>query len=142
MPRRPSLLIYGALALSVAVNLAGAGYLFASDDRDRPQRRTVEDTIDFISKRYPDAVGDAVKAQLESRREQLGAALAEMKTARRAAREAIGADPVDRSVIESAFAASREKSSNFQKVIHDAIADAAPSVALDDRQKVARGERD
>lgn len=141
MARRPHILIYGALALSLAVNLAGVGFLLASDDRGKP-RRTVDDTIEFVSKRYPAAVGDAVRAQLETRRAELGRTLGEMQAARRATREAIAADPPDPAKLEGAFETSREKSANFQKVIHGAIVQAVPALPLDERAKVVRSERD
>ncbi|GLK77551.1 hypothetical protein GCM10008171_28050 [Methylopila jiangsuensis] len=132
--------LYAALALSVTVNLVGAGFLMAHD-RPRPGR-TVDGAIAFVAGRYPDAVGDAIRGRLEQRRAELGAALAEMQGARKASRAAMAADPVDPAVVAEAFRVARAKADAFQSVLHGAIADAMPDVPAEERAKVIKNDRD
>lgn len=132
--------LYAALALSVTVNLVGAGFLMAHD-RPKPGR-TVDGAIAFVAGRYPDAVGDAIRAKLEARRAELGAALADMQGARKASRAAMAADPVDPAVVAEAFRVARAKADAFQSVLHRAIADAMPAVPAEERAKVLKNERD
>ncbi|GLK80386.1 periplasmic heavy metal sensor [Methylopila turkensis] len=141
MARRP-VWLFGALALSVALNIAAAGFVMTSGPDKPPQRRNVDDVIGFVSQRYPDSVGDAVRARLEARRAELSQALSQMQAARRATRETISADPVDADAVRAAFEDARAKGASFQQVIHEAIAEALPAALPADRAKVARGEKD
>lgn len=140
--RRPGVFILGLLALSLAVNLVAAGYLGFVGFRPKPPPRTVENTIDFVSARYPDEVARAIRGKLLERRADLASALEEMKAARRATRSAMGDEPLDQAKVDAAFAAARDKAASFQKVIHGAIADALPQVAATDRAKIDRSESD
>ncbi len=139
MARRPHGAIYGLLAASLALNLVGAGYLGYVSLRPKPPR-TVGSTIDFVSGRFPDAVGAAIREKLEARRPELSQALAEMKEARRATRDAMAAAPLDRARVEDAFALSRRKTEAFQKVVHGAIMDALPDVPPGDLAKIDRSD--
>lgn len=141
MARRPHALIYGALALSVALNLAGAGFLLASDG-ERKDKRSVDDTIELIGGRYPDTVGDAVLARLQSRRDEVARALGDMRAARRDSRAAMAGEPFDKAAVDAAFAESRTKTSAFQKVVHDAIAEAVAPLPAAERAKAVRGGQD
>lgn len=141
MARRRSGFVYGLLAVSLAVNLVGAGYLGFVGLRPKPPR-TVESTIGFVSARYPAAVGAAVREKLEARRSTLERALGEMKAARRATREAMSAKPLDTAKVDAAFAEARAKTADFQKVVHDAIVEALPGVPEAELAKVDRSEAD
>ena len=141
MARRPHGLIYGLLGLSLAVNLVGAGYLGYVGTRPKPPR-TVENTINFVSERYPKAVGAEIRKKLEERRPELRRALDDMKDARRATRDAMGDTPLDKARVDAAFAEARAKAADFQKVIHGAIADAMPDLSDTERAKIDRNEAD
>lgn len=140
--RRPHGLIYGLLAVSLAINLVGVGYFAATGFKETKSRppKTVERTIDFVAARYPDAVGEAVRKRLEARRDLLQGALAEMKDARRAARKTMGEEPLDRNRVEAAFANSREKVAKFQSLIHGAIVEALPDLPEPARASIDKNE--
>lgn len=147
MMRRPHGVIYALLALSVAVNLIGAGYFgyqsFAgARGKGGKGPRTVENTIDFIANRYPKTVGDKVRQRLEQRQFELGKALDELKVARRATRRAMREDPVNKQHVEESFATLREKAGNFQKLIHGAIVDALPDLPEADREVIDKSDPD
>lgn len=139
MARRPHGFIYALLALSLAVNLIGAGYYLGAGFADyrtakrTKQPRTVESTIDFVSGRYPKTVAELVRAKLEAKRDQIKVAIDEMNSARRETRKAIREEPLDKDRIERAFATSREKLSNFQQLIQGAIIEALPDVPQAER---------
>lgn len=148
MARRPHGVIYALLAVSLAANLVGAGYFLGSGynkkwgaARNKPPR-TVESTIDFVSSRYPKSVGEAVRQKLEARRADIALALDEMKAARRETRKAIREEPLDKARIEAAFAASREKGGNFQRLIQGAIVEALPDVPESERGSIEKDEGD
>jgi uncharacterized membrane protein len=148
MSRRPHGVVYALLALSLAVNLVGAGYLVGwgyskkwGGERHRPPR-TVESTINFVASRYPKSVGEAVRQKLEARREEIAVALDEMKAARRETRQAIREQPLDKNRIEAAFAASREKAANFQRLIQTAIVEALPDLPESERGTIDKDEPD
>jgi uncharacterized membrane protein len=141
MARRPHGVVYGLLATSLAVNLVGTGYLGYLELRPKPPR-SVETTIDFVAHRYPSGVGTAVRARLKERRADLQRAFDEMKAARRATRDAMAAQPFDPARVEAAFAESRAKSADFQKVIHGAIIAALPNLAETDRAKIGKNAAD
>ncbi|GLK66720.1 periplasmic heavy metal sensor [Hansschlegelia plantiphila] len=140
MTRRPNSLLYALLAVSLAANLIGAGYLGFVGFRPKPPPRTVETTINFVSGRYPPTVAKAVREKLEARRDELKNALDEMKIARRATRDAMSDVPFDAARVDAAFADARAKAADFQKVIHSAIIEALPDVAEGDRAKIDRSE--
>lgn len=135
MARRPHWALYAALALSVALNLGGAGYLFATAERGRGPR-TIDSTIETVAGRYPGATGGAIRAALEKRRAELKAAFDDIRTARRATRVAMKAQPYDPERLEAAFAEARAKSSALQAIVHEAIASAIPGAPPDDRAKI------
>lgn len=132
--------LWVALALSLAVNLGGAGFFLAAESRDK--KRTVEDTIAFVGQRYADPVGPAVRQRLEARKGDLARALAEMQSARRASRQAMAAEPLDRAAVDAAFEASRAKTAAFQQVIHGAIAEAVATLPADQRAVVVKSGGD
>ena len=136
MARRPHWALYAALVLSVALNLGGAGYLIATAERGRGPR-TVENTIETVSGRYPGATGQAIRAALESRRAELKAAFDDLRSARRATRAAMKAQPYDADRLEAAFAEARAKSSALQAIVHEAIASAIPGAPTDDRARIS-----
>lgn len=139
--RRPGVLILGLLAVSLAVNLVGAGYLATVGFRPRPQR-TVDATIEVVSSHYPDPVSDVVRQKLADHRTELKDALDAMKSARRGAREAMSADPFDRARVDAASGQAREKAGAFWKVIHGAVADALQGAPAADRAKIDRRDDD
>jgi len=140
--RRAPRALYVVLAVSLALNLAAAGFFGVTGFRFKPPPRTVDTTIGFISSRYPDSVGAVIREKLEARRDELAQALQELKEARRATRDTMSQTPLDRARIDAAFANSRVKAADFQKVIHEAIADALPAVPEADRAKIDRGDPD
>lgn len=139
MSRRPHGVVYALLALSLAVNLIGAGYYLGSgfaerrDVRHSKPPRTIESTIDFVSSRYPKPVAAAVKAKLETRRDELKVALDEMRAARRETRQAMREEPLDKARVEAAFASARDKGDAFQRVVQRAVIDALPDVPQSER---------
>ncbi|WP_020179089.1 periplasmic heavy metal sensor [Methylopila sp. M107] len=142
--RRPHGFIYALLALSLAVNMMAVGYLgyfaYAGLKVKEPRGpRNIENTIEFVSKRYPKSVGDKVRAKLLDRKFELAQAHDELKVARRASRRAMREDPVNKEHVETAFAALREKTSNFQKLVHAAIVDALPELPEADRDEIDKG---
>jgi uncharacterized membrane protein len=141
MARRPHGLIYGALAASLAVNLIGAGYVGYTAWRPKPPR-TVESTIAFVSGRYADPIGEAIRVRLEAERGALGTALKEMKQARRATRQAMAAEPFDRARLDALFEEARAKAAAFQRLLHGAIADATAEASPADRAKLDRSGDD
>jgi uncharacterized membrane protein len=141
MARRPHGLVYGALAVSLAVNLIGAGYLGYASWQPKPPR-TVESTIGFVSGRYAGPIGESIRARLEAERAALGTALEEMKAARRATRQAMAAEPFDRARLDALFEEARAKAVTFQQLIHGAIADAAEEASPADRARLDRGGED
>lgn len=139
MARRPHGLVYALLAVSLAVNLVGAGYLGYGSFRHKPTR-TVDSTIDFVASRYSKSIGVAVREKLEARRADLTVALDEMKAARRDTRRAIREQPLDKERVETAFATAREKSQSFQRLIQSAIVDALPDVPEKDRAAIEKDD--
>ncbi|MFC7051570.1 periplasmic heavy metal sensor [Hansschlegelia quercus] len=137
--RRPRALVYGLLAASLAINLIGAGYFGFVGFRPKPPR-TAESTIDFVTRRFPAPVAEAVRAKLEERRDELREAMKEMRAARRETRDAMSDAPFDADRADKAFADARAKSSDFQKVIHSAIISALPGVPEADRAKIDRND--
>ncbi|MFD1333856.1 periplasmic heavy metal sensor [Methylopila musalis] len=133
--------LYAALAVSVTINLVGAGFLMGHERPPKPGR-TVDGAIAFVAGRYPEAVGAAIRDRLENRRTELGAALAEMQGARQASRAAMAAEPVNAADVAEAFRAARAKADAFQSVIHGAIAEAMPGVPAEERAKVLKSGRD
>jgi uncharacterized membrane protein len=136
--RRPRTLVYGLLAASLAINLIGAGYLGFVGFRPKPPPRTAESTIDFVTRRFPGPVAEAVRAKLEERRDALRDALREMRAARRETRDAMSDAPFDAARAEAAFADARGKAADLQKVIHSAIIAALPGVPEAERAKIDR----
>lgn len=139
MARRPHGFVYALLALSLAVNLVGAGYYlgsgfadYRSGKRAKPPR-TVESTINSVSGRYPKPVGDMVRAKLEANRDAIKVAIDELNAARREAKQAIRQEPLDKARIEKAFETSRETLSSLQRVVHGAIMEALPDVPHSER---------
>ena len=142
MKRRAPGALYAVLAVSIALNLAAAGYFGVTRFHSKSPPRTVETTIGFISSRYPPSVGAVIREKLEARRDELAQALQEMKDARRATRDTMSQAPLDRAQVDAAFANARVKAANFQKVIHEAITEALPAVPEADRAKIDRGDPD
>lgn len=144
--RRPHGLVYALLAVSLAVNLIGAGYYLGSGFTERQgakharQPRTVESTIDFVSSRYPKPVAAAVKAKLEERREQVKVALDEMRAARRDTRKAIKEEPLDKARVEAAFGTAREKAEVFQRIVQQAVMDALPDLPPSERGQMDKDD--
>lgn len=139
--RRPHSLVYLLLALSVALNLVAVGYLgyiaYAGYKvKGGKGPRNIENTIEFISNRYPKSVGDKIRTRLLDRKFELSQALDELKVARRASRRAMREDPVNKEHVEAAFAALRDKAENFQKLVHGAIVDALPDLPESDRDEI------
>lgn len=142
--RRPHSLVYLLLALSVALNLVAVGYLgyiaYAGYKvKGGKGPRNIENTIEFISNRYPKSVGDKIRTRLLDRKFELSQALDELKVARRASRRAMREDPVNKEHVEAAFAALRDKAENFQKLVHGAIVDALPDLPESDRDEIDKG---
>jgi uncharacterized membrane protein len=140
--RRSSRLVYGLLAASVALNLAGAGFFAATWGRPGKPPRTVDNTIAFVSERYPDGVRQAIQARLEARRDELGRALDEMKSTRRASRDAMSAEPLDPARVAAALATARDKGEAFQSVIHAAILEALPAASAAGRAEIGKASAD
>lgn len=138
--RRPHGAVYALLAVSLAANLVGAGYVVGTGFADyrsggkhpRPPR-TVESTIDFVSNRYPKPVAGAVKAKLEGRRDELKAAIDDMRASKREIRRTMTEEPLDRARVEAAFEVSRQKAEAFQRVVQRAVLDALPDVPQSQR---------
>lgn len=141
MARRPHGFIYALLALSLAVNLIGAGYLGYGSWRTKAPR-SVDSTIDFIANRYPKGVGDKVRERLQAKRADIAQALDELKEARRATRRAMGEQPLERDRVEAAFAHSREKADAFSRLVHGAIVDALPELPEIERGGIDKNESD
>ena len=147
MTRRPHGLVYGLLALSLAINLIAAGfvgYQQFSGTRGKGGKgpRNIETTIDFIASRYPKSVADKVRERLTQRQLEIGTALDEMRVARRATRRAMRLEPLNKPDVEAAFANLREKSAAFQKLVHAAIIDTLPDVPEADRDALDKPEPD
>jgi uncharacterized membrane protein len=135
MTRRRNLFVYGLLVVSLAVNLAVAGFFGVMAFRGKPQR-TADSTIDFVVGRYPEGVARPLRARLEERRAALAAALSGLQDARRDMRQAMSRDPLDRAALEAALAEARDKAAAFQQVIHSAILDALPEAPAAERAKI------
>ncbi|MFC3693023.1 periplasmic heavy metal sensor [Chenggangzhangella methanolivorans] len=146
MRRRPHGLVYALLAVSLAVNLIGAGYFLGAGFADyRSARhgkppRTVESTIDYVAGRYPAPVAAKVRAKLEAKRPELSTAFDEMRLARRETRKAIKQQPLDKARIEAAFAASRDKAVAFQQLIQSAIIEALPDLPESERNAIEKDD--
>lgn len=144
--RRPHGLIYALLALSLAVNLIGAGYYLGSgfaeyrNGRHAKSPRTVESTIEFVASRYPKAVAATVRQKLEAKRPEIKVALDEMRAARRETRRAIKQEPLDKDRIEAAFAASRDKVAAFQRLVQGAIIEALPDLPESERGAIEKDD--
>lgn len=136
--RRRGTALYVVLALSLGLNLIGVGYFGYTNLSGAKQRppKTVESTIDFVSRRYPEKTGEAIRAKLEERRAALQSALDDLKDARRATRRAMREKPFDRARVESAYEVARAKGQAFQEVLQGAIVDAVASVSQADRDGV------
>jgi uncharacterized membrane protein len=146
MARRPHGFVYALLAVSLAVNLIGAGYYlgsgfmdYRSAKRTKPPR-TVETTIDAVSRRYPAPVNELIRAKLEAKRDEIKVAIDEMNAARRETRQAVRQDPLDRERLVRSFESSREKLSAFQRLIHGAIIEALPDVPQAERGALEKDE--
>lgn len=140
--RRPHTIVFGVLAVSIALNLVAAGYIGFVGFRPKPPPHTVETTIDFVTRRFPGPVAEAVRAKLEERRDELHRTLRAMKEARRATRDAMSDVPFDPERADAAFADARAKGADFQRVIHSAIVEALPGTPEAERAKIDRNEPD
>lgn len=143
--RRPHGLVYALLAVSLVVNMLGAGYLLGAGFAEyggKPPRtqRSVESTIEFVVGRYPESVRPTIRGKLEARQAELKTALREMRVARAETRKAIRQEPLDKERIEKAFAESREKMAAFQTLIQSAVVEALPDLPQSERGKLEKDD--
>jgi len=130
------------LVVSLIVNVAFIG-LFAGHYIFRPGRGH---PVDFAMHRLihgmPKEARDPVRAEMETRRPQVAAKIAELRKARQDVRAALAADPFDRARLDAAFAEVQTSSAAVQAELHSAVADAVAKLPPDARQRLADWGRD
>lgn len=122
-PRNPgSRRLKYALVASLALNLlilgavAGTMYGFSKHGPPRPGHVRGEDFgLMGLSRELPEERRKEFRKQLREDRAKLKPLMEEIRTARRAAADRLGADPFDRAALESAIAVVAEKERAFRQ---------------------------
>ena len=131
-----------ALVLSVAVNLAIAGFIFARFNGPRPGNE-VERIVAIGIRAFPPEIQKAIEEGSRAKRDQLKAKLDLVQDARRKMFDAMRADPFDAAALDAAYADVRTKTTDLQtagqSIVTDAIANAPPEVRARIRPPPPRG---
>lgn len=131
LSRRSVFILFGALALSLCANLFFAGFHLM------PWKHGPYDRIDRLAaiaavSNVPPEVDDILRAELEKERPQIRETFRAMRDSRRAARDAMRADPFDPAALDRAYIEMRARSDAFQTLVHATAARAiaqAPAAA-------------
>lgn len=136
-----------ALSISVALNLFFAGFVVARR-LARPERRGPDaaalqvDAPHHVMHALRQA-GGGVHARhvLEAHRGELRVQRRAMREARRAAVEALAAEPFDRAAVERALAAVRERVADSQRLAHEVVLEVAAELPPRERARLLSGPR-
>jgi uncharacterized membrane protein len=138
-----NLLILGAIAghyLSGHRHMwshAGMTQADAGRTGDRPGDMVIQRMIEALPPDNRPTLETAVAGH-RARLTEVGRAVRE---ARMKVRDAMVAEPFDRTKLDAAFAELRARSQELQTAVHTAVADAAAKLPPDARQKLAEGNR-
>lgn len=122
-----------ALVLSVAVNLAIAGFVFARIGGPRPgPGGEVERIVAIGIRAFPPEIQKAIAEGSRAKHDELKAKLDLVQEARRKMFDAMRADPFDAAALDAAYADVRAKTTDLQtagqSIVTDAIANAPPDI--------------
>ena len=81
------------------------------------------------------------RSTLEKRREALREQRQRLREAQRAVRDALAAEPFDRPALDLALQQLRQATSDSQHLMHDALAEIAPTLTREQRAQLARNAR-
>jgi uncharacterized membrane protein len=143
---RPATLVVCALAISLAVNFVGAGYLVAGLGHERDPAGHGRALL-LAGRSYPAEIRDKLRAALGRDDQSLRGAVRALREARRETFAAMRADPFDPARLGAALAAERAGTARLQEIGHGVLAaviaeePAAVRAEIKPMRRGARAER-
>jgi len=140
-----------ALFLSLGLNLFVAGIVVAhrfhrpphefADQRPPNERSGMHAFVDRMAATLPDADRERFLSVIAGYKPEMAAAEKQLRDARQKVRDAVAADPFDRTALEAAFGDVRARMQDMQKVMHGALADAVSRLPADARKNLAEWDK-
>jgi uncharacterized membrane protein len=141
-----------ALFLSLGLNLFIGGFVVAhrfhrpphefADQRPPNERPGMHAFVDRMASTLPAADRDQFLSVIAGYKAEMATAEKQVHDARQKVRDAVAADPFDRTALESAFGDVRARMQDMQKVMHGALADAISHLSPDARKALAEWDKD
>jgi uncharacterized membrane protein len=138
-------LLFVSLAANVFVGGIAAGRYFGEQravpavaERNAPAgERAVPAALRRMMEVVPPEDRPVFMSALAARRPQIAAASRELRAARERLRDLLAAEPLDRPALERAFETVRARSTEVQRVIQLAVADALEKLPAESRRRIA-----
>jgi uncharacterized membrane protein len=129
--------LFAALILSVAVNLAVAGFVVARlHDGPPPPGSEVERIVSMGTRGFPPEIQKAIADGAKAKRDEIRQRLDDVQAARRQMFEAMRADPFDAAALDAAYANLRDKTTVLQEAGQQIVAQAVAGAPADVRARI------
>jgi uncharacterized membrane protein len=130
--RTAIIVLAAALVVSLCLNMFVAGAWFAGRYVDR----SLAAAANAAMSAYPPSLRRAVRQKLVAERQELRAAVTDLREARLRMFAAMRADPLDRGALDRSMAEVRVKTTNLQALLQTAFAEVLEQAPLSERQKI------
>jgi uncharacterized membrane protein len=124
------------LILSVAVNLAIAGFIFSRFAGPRPGGGEIERIVSIGIRAFPPEIQKAIADGSKAKRDELRSKLDAVQDARRRMFDAMRANPFDPTALKTAYDDLRMRTNELQQVGQEITAEAVAAAPPDVRARI------
>lgn len=132
---RKAALLVGALILSVCINMLAAGLILGKGWGTPRSKRGGEHAVERLLETLPEQTRAAARSRFEAHRPELRDRLSAVREARKNVAALLGRPEVSREQLDAALAELRSRSADAQQVVHQAMVEAAADMPPEARRQ-------